>query len=72
MDDDFNSGAAISDLFELVRLLNKFVDQNQLEDAARPDPSLVATLVTGTRTLRELSALLGIFRQPRATKSCSR
>jgi cysteinyl-tRNA synthetase len=69
MDDDFNSGAAISDLFELVRLLNKFVDQNQLEDAPRPDPSLVATLVTGTRTLRELSALLGIFRQPRATKS---
>jgi cysteinyl-tRNA synthetase len=71
MDDDFNSGAAISDLFELVRLLNKFVDQNQLEDAPRPDPALVATLVTGSCALRELSALLGIFRQPRATKSAA-
>ena len=29
MDDDFNTGAAISDLFELVRLLNKFVDQHK-------------------------------------------
>ena len=36
MDDDFNTGAAISDLFELARLLNKFVDQNELEDVRRP------------------------------------
>ncbi|MHB8863413.1 MAG: cysteine--tRNA ligase [Pirellulaceae bacterium] len=69
MDDDFNSGAAISELFELVRLLNKYIDQHQLEDVAEPDPLLVASLVTGTRTLRELSALLGIFRQPRVEKS---
>ncbi len=59
MDDDFNSGAAIGDLFELVRLLNKFVDQHQLEDAAQPDPALVTALQTGARALRELSALLG-------------
>ena len=65
MDDDFNSGAAISDLFELIRVLNKFVDQHQLEDANRPAP-LVAALTTGAGTLRELAALLGIFRQPRA------
>ena len=71
MDDDFNSGAAISDLFELVRLLNKFVDQNHLEDAASPAPALLAALSTGARTLRELSALLGIFRQPREKKSAA-
>ena len=34
MDDDFNTGAAISDLFELVRTLNKSADQQQLEDPA--------------------------------------
>lgn len=65
MDDDFNTGAAISDLFELIRVLNKFVDQHQLEDATRPAP-LLAALTTGAGTLRELAALLGIFRQPRA------
>ena len=69
MDDDFNSGAAIGDLFELVRLLNKFVDQHKLEDAAQPDPTLVTALQTGARALRELSALLGIFRQPREATS---
>jgi cysteinyl-tRNA synthetase len=69
MDDDFNTGAAIGDLFELVRLLNKFVDQHQLEDTARPDPAHIRALQTGARTLRELAALLGIFRQPRAATS---
>jgi cysteinyl-tRNA synthetase len=71
MNDDFNSGAAIGDLFELVRLLNKFVDQNHLEDAASPDPVLLAALSTGARTLRELSALLGIFRRPREKKAAA-
>jgi cysteinyl-tRNA synthetase len=71
MDDDFNTGAAIGDLFELVRVLNKFVDQHQLEDAARPAAPLVTALRTGTRALRELSALLGIFRQPRESASAA-
>ncbi|NLX55803.1 MAG: cysteine--tRNA ligase [Planctomycetaceae bacterium] len=65
MDDDFNSGAAIGDLFELVRLLNKHVDKHQLEDAAQPDPTHVAALGTGARALRELAALLGLFLHPR-------
>ena len=59
-----NTGAAISDLFDLVRLLNKFVDQNKLEDAEKPDEELVNTLVRGAGTLRELAALLGIFLKP--------
>ena len=62
MDDDFNTGAAISELFELVRLLNKFVDQNQLEDAHNARQQTRPTLQRGARTLRELAALLGLFR----------
>jgi len=67
MDDDFNTGGAISDLFELARLLNKFVDQNQLEDA--PASPLVTTLRQGSQTLRELAALLGLFLKPVAGKA---
>ncbi len=71
MDDDFNTGAAIGDLFELVRTLNKFVDQHKLEDAARPAAAEIAALATGARVLRELSALLGLFRQPRPAATAS-
>ncbi|MBL9125646.1 MAG: cysteine--tRNA ligase, partial [Planctomycetaceae bacterium] len=35
MDDDFNTGGAIGDLFELLRTLNKFIDTEKLE-AGRP------------------------------------
>ncbi len=64
MDDDFNTGAAVSDLFDLVRLLNKFVDQNKLEDNPPADPQRVASLRRAASTLRELSALLGLFLRP--------
>ncbi len=64
MDDDFNTGAAISELFELVRGLNKHIDQNRLEsksnEQARED------LRPATRTLRELTSVLGLFRRPAA------
>ena len=69
MDDDFNTGGAIGDLFELVRRLNKFVDDEKLEDPARRDPARVASLRQGTRTLRELSSTLGLFRKPLEEKS---
>ena len=36
MDDDFNTGGAIGDLFELVRRLNKFVDDEKLEEPNEP------------------------------------
>ena len=61
MDDDFNTGGAVSDLFELVRALNKYVDQHQLEDAAKRDPAKLAALTRGATTFRELGALLGLF-----------
>jgi cysteinyl-tRNA synthetase len=64
MDDDFNTGGASSDLFELVRLLNKYVDQHQLEEAAARDAARLASFRRGVATLRELTAIFGIFRQP--------
>jgi len=71
MDDDFNTGAAISELFELVRTLNKFCDQHQLEEKGTAQPELVATFVRGASVLRELSAILGLFRAPVATTAGS-
>ena len=32
MDDDFNTGGAIADLFDIVRELNKYCDQQKLDD----------------------------------------
>ena len=37
MDDDFNTGGAIGDLFELVRRLNKFIDDEKLEEPGSRD-----------------------------------
>jgi cysteinyl-tRNA synthetase len=65
MDDDFNTGAAVSELFELLRALNKHVDLHRLEEASR-DAVQVASLTRGVATLRELTALLGLFRHPPA------
>ena len=61
MDDDFNSGAAVSELFELVRLLNKFIDSEKLEEAQNPEAC--GSLDRGVQTLRELSSLLGLFQE---------
>jgi len=65
MDDDFNTGGAVGVLFELVRRLNKFVDDEKLEEKT-PDRSDVASLQDGARALRELAAVLGMFRRPPA------
>jgi cysteinyl-tRNA synthetase len=64
MDDDFNTGAAISDLFELVRTLNKAVDQQQLEDANARSEQALKAFKRGMTTLRELTSLLGVFVTP--------
>lgn len=61
MDDDFNTGGAVSDLFEMSRALNRFVDQNALEDAKKRTTENVDTWRTGMRVLRELGAILGLF-----------
>jgi cysteinyl-tRNA synthetase len=68
MDDDFNTGGAVGDLFELVRTLNKFADEEKLE-AGKPNATQLATLVQGAKTLRELGATMGLFRAPSAKPS---
>lgn len=61
MDDDFNTGGAIADLFDLVRELNKFADQQKLEEIQDVKDDRVRTFVEATRVLRELSQILGLF-----------
>ena len=63
MDDDFNTGGAIGILFDLLRRLNKFADDEKLEEGKPPQAKLAA-LEQGARTLRELAATLGLFRRP--------
>ena len=63
MDDDFNTGGAVADLFELVRTMNKFADDEKLE-ANKPSAEQLATLKQGAKTLRELGGTLGLFRKP--------
>ena len=58
MDDDFNTGGGVSELFELVRAVNKSIDANKLEE--NKDADLTA-LKQAIATIRELSAILGIF-----------
>jgi cysteinyl-tRNA synthetase len=83
MDDDFNTGGAIGDLFEMVRELNKYVDGAKLEDVVRQldaddetnktkgsavRDDRVKVLVQATKPLRELTAILGLFRTPPAQR----
>jgi cysteinyl-tRNA synthetase len=63
MNDDFNTGGAVGALFELVTLLNRFADTQKLEDAGRDAKSL-ADFKGGVLAVRELSGILGLFRQP--------
>lgn len=69
MDDDFNTGGAVGILFDLLRRLNKFADDERLEEPAKRDSAKLAALDQGAETLRELAATLGLFRTPRPEKS---
>lgn len=62
MDDDFNTGGAIADLFDLVRELNKHADQQKLDEVADVKDARIKTFVQATGVLRELSNILGLFR----------
>lgn len=66
MDDDFNTGGAIGELFELVRALNRLIDVEDLENAKSARTNALATLDGGTLVLRELTHVLGLFRLPPA------
>ena len=62
MDDDFNTGGALGELYELVRALNRFADAHRL-DAADRDAGHVAQWRAGMVVLKELTEVLGLFRR---------
>ena len=64
MDDDFNTGSAISVLFDILRTLNRHIDQHGLGPNADPSDPNVQSLVKATGVLRELSVVLGLFVKP--------
>jgi len=64
MDDDFNTGGAIGELFDLVRILNRYCDDAGLEAADARDPAKIDSLRQATGVLRELTRVLGLFIQP--------
>jgi cysteinyl-tRNA synthetase len=62
MDDDFNTGGALGELFEVVHAINRFA--NQLSPTAGPQASSqLAEYRSGMLILKELSQILGLFRQ---------
>jgi cysteinyl-tRNA synthetase len=69
MDDDFNTGGGIGSLFDLVRAINKYVDDEKLESPGKHPAEKLDALRRGTIVLRELTATLGLFRQPPQEKS---
>ncbi|GIW97231.1 MAG: cysteine--tRNA ligase [Pirellulaceae bacterium] len=71
MDDDFNTAGAISELFELARAINRFIDAEALEDPQQRDPAAVETLVVAMSVLRELGAILGLFLRPPRQQAAS-
>ena len=64
MDDDFNTGGAIAELFELAKLTNKFCDDADLEGDGRGDAASIATLGLLMETIKELGNVLGLFIEP--------
>jgi cysteinyl-tRNA synthetase len=66
MDDDFNTGAAVGVLHELLTTLNTFADVKQLE-AGSGSPDEVSSFKRGVVVLRELGGILGLFQSPTAS-----
>jgi cysteinyl-tRNA synthetase len=71
MDDDFNTGGAIGELFELARITNKFADDADLENKGKADKDNVAKFTALLVTIKELASILGIFSQPPALPGVS-
>ena len=61
MADDFNTGAAMAELFQLLTQLNKSVDEQNLENAKKRSAADLQQFVGSAEVLRELSNILGLF-----------
>jgi cysteinyl-tRNA synthetase len=66
MDDDFNTGGATGELFELAKIINKYCDDAELEGQGKSDAAAVRKFTTLLTTLRELTNILGMFVSPPA------
>jgi len=64
MDDDFNTGLAISVLFDLLRTANRHIDTHHLAAGANASLASVQSLVMLAGVLRELTTVLGLFLKP--------
>jgi cysteinyl-tRNA synthetase len=65
MDDEFNTGGAIGELFEVVHTLNRFA--NQLTSDSGPEMAgRLAQYRAGMVVLKELSQILGLFQRQAA------
>ena len=64
MDDDFNTGGAIAELFELAKVINKFCDAENLETAGDEHPDAISELPQLLIVLKELASVLGLFVSP--------
>jgi cysteinyl-tRNA synthetase len=70
MDDDFNTGGALGELYEIVHAINRFA--NHLGPASKPHASSsLAEYRSGMIVLKELSQILGLFRQSPAPEKPS-
>jgi cysteinyl-tRNA synthetase len=70
MNDDFNTGGALGELYELARALNRHADSRKLETA--DDPVAIRSFRAGMVVLKELTQILGLFAHPRAKAEPSR
>ncbi|HEY8668369.1 MAG TPA: cysteine--tRNA ligase, partial [Tepidisphaeraceae bacterium] len=61
MDDDFNTAGAIAVLHELAGETNAFIESNNIERDRQPN--LVEAAAAAIMTLRNLGAILGLFKQ---------
>jgi len=64
MDDDFNTGLAISQLFDMLRTANRHIDTHSLAAGADLQSAPVQTLRIIGGVFRDLTAVLGLFRKP--------
>ncbi len=51
-------------MFDLLRSLNRYIDEYQLDANADPNDARVNELSQATRTLKQLSLVLGLFVKP--------
>jgi cysteinyl-tRNA synthetase len=63
MDDDFNTGGATAELFELAKIANRYCEEHNLESSGA-DNQTMGTLTLLMSTLKEMSSILGLFLHP--------